>query len=228
MLKSLVNRIVLSLILRLMILPRNIYHYLRERKIKDKDITLIANNCFGAQVLHDMNMKFNSPCVNLAFDLKDYVEFLSDLRLYLTLDIEELKDDKVTYPKGRFVGTDTIVKFMHYESFEEAVNKWYQRRGRIIWDKIFVLMEIKDLPLLNSENSGSVYMKRFLKLPYRKAIVTASSQKHREQYPKGIINEVPYFENFYWGKALSWASKFSVKRNTDFFDYVSFFNQHDD
>lgn len=227
MLKAFVNRIVFSLSLRLMIIPRRTYHYFRARKIKDKDITLIANNCFGAQVLHDMNMKFNSPCVNLAFDLKDYVEFLSDLRFYLTLDIEEVKDDKVTYPKGRFVGTDTIVKFMHYDSFEEAVNKWYQRRGRIIWDKIFVLMEIKDLPLLNLDNPESVYMKRFLELPYRKAIVTAPSQKQREQYPEGIINEVPYFKDFSWGKALIWASNFSLKRNTDFFDYVSFFNQQD-
>lgn len=225
MLKSFINRILFSLSLRLMIIPRKIYHYFRARKIKDKDITLIANNCFGAQVLHDMNMKFNTPCVNLAFDLKDYVEFLSDLRSYLALNIEEVKDDKVPYPKGRFVGTNTNVKFMHYDSFEEAVNKWYQRRDRIIWDKIFVLMEIKELPLLNSDNSESVYMKRFLELPYRKAIVTAPSQKNREQYPESIIYEVPYFKDFSWGKALSWASNFSVKRNTDYFDYVSFFNQ---
>lgn len=220
-----------SLGLRLMSIPRLLYHRYRSSQIRNKQLSLFCNNCFGAQVLHDMGMRFNSPCVNLAFDFKDYIDFLSDLRKYLQLDIIEVPETGLPYPVGRFEGTETLVKFMHYTSFEEAYSKWMSRRSRIIWDNIFILLEIKELPppTLSVSTDSQVLItneeliQRFLALPYKKAII---SKPHSAFISRmgSVYHEVPYFEDFCWGKALSWASAFSLKRNTDYFDYVSFFN----
>lgn len=214
------HRIAYSLGLRIMLIPRRIYHSFKASRIRNKEFSLFCNNCFGAQILHDLNIRFNSPCVNLAFDFRDYVEFLSNLEQYLKLDIENVSEPGTPYPVGRFAGTDTLVKFMHFNSFEDAVQQWNKRRDRIIWDNIFVVLEVPQLP---AENDTAI-LKRFLALPYRKAIVTSPKQNN-SLIPPEIIYEVPYFDNFFWGKALTWSGSFSLKRNTDYFDYVSFLNK---
>ena len=56
-------------------------------------------------------------------------------------------------PVGKLISNDESHKqitlnFVHYKSFDEAKAKWNERKQRIIWDKIFVIMEFYDKNLL--------------------------------------------------------------------------------
>lgn len=45
-------------------------------KLKNKDFTLIASNCNGCLICHDLNVKFNSPFVNLYLESRDFIKYI--------------------------------------------------------------------------------------------------------------------------------------------------------
>ena len=52
---------------------RNIMFLSKQRKrLVNKDICLIASNCNGAMILHDLRLQFKSPFVNLWLRPKDF------------------------------------------------------------------------------------------------------------------------------------------------------------
>lgn len=60
-------------------------------------------------------------------------------------ELEEIHDASVDFPVGRLSlpkdGGDVYIKFVHYSSFKCAKEKWEERKNRIDWDNIFVLLE---------------------------------------------------------------------------------------
>ena len=48
-----------------------------QRKIKNKDCSIISMNCVGGMVSHELGLRFNSPTVNLWFTPKEFIKFLS-------------------------------------------------------------------------------------------------------------------------------------------------------
>ena len=115
-------------------------------KNKNEDFTLIARDCVGGIVYHQLKLKFLSPTINLFFTPVDFNKFCLHLKEYIQGELVELKDDEVTYPvgllypeKGSSVTGPVRVDFMHYDSFEQAYKKWNERKQRINWDNIYVL-----------------------------------------------------------------------------------------
>lgn len=104
------------------------------------DITLLSENCIGGVLYHDINQQFISPTINLFFTPSDFIKFVNDLGYYLSLT-PQIKMGK-HYPIG--VLDDIKIFFMHYTSCEEAFNKWEERKKRINYDKIFVIMVERD------------------------------------------------------------------------------------
>lgn len=104
------------------------------------NISLISMNCIGGVVYHDCKQKFLSPTVNLYFYPSDFIKFVNNLDFYLS------KTPKVTmgekYPIGEL--DDIKIHFMHYNTPEEALAKWEERKARINKDRIFVIMVERD------------------------------------------------------------------------------------
>lgn len=48
-----------------------IRRFFRKRKVKNQNVTIIASNCIGGMVYHDLGLKFNSPFINLWITPKD-------------------------------------------------------------------------------------------------------------------------------------------------------------
>ena len=46
--------------------------------------SIISSNCFAGRVMQDLAMQYNSPTLGLYFWADDYIEFLKNLRFYLT------------------------------------------------------------------------------------------------------------------------------------------------
>ena len=55
---------------------------------------------------------------------------------------------------------DVEVVFLHYKTFEEAVEKWNRRKSRINWDNLYIKMSFQN-------ECKDEYVYEFDRLPYR-------------------------------------------------------------
>lgn len=121
---------------------RSCYFELFKGVVKNKDITLISNNCLAGCVLHDFGMRFDTPTINLFIPFPDYIKFLTDLKCYVNKEIEDITGDS-PYPIG-LLGGGIHLHFLHYKSFDEAVDAWKRRCRRIHWDNVRVVLVERD------------------------------------------------------------------------------------
>lgn len=101
------------------------------RRLKNHAPSVIANNCNGGVLCHDLGLRFNSPTVNLFIPFPDYVRFCKELRHYLSLPAEAMTEADLSseYPTGYL--EDLPLHFVHYSAFEEAKDKWFERAARV-------------------------------------------------------------------------------------------------
>lgn len=139
----------------------------RNKKIKNKNFTIISNNCWGGMVYESYGLKKMSPTIGLYFMGSDYINFLENMDNYLNMDLEfiELEESKwknflkeIDCPIGRL--KDIEIFFLHYKDVKDVKEKWTRRCQRINRDKMIVKF--------NDQNGCTLDdVKRFLELPYR-------------------------------------------------------------
>ena len=103
--------------------------------------SVIASNCNGAFILHDLGLKFNSPFVNLYLEPRDFIRYLSNFEHYRQAELSFISTD-APYPIGKL--EDLTIHFMHYHSEDEARQKWIARTARIAPDNLFIMMTDRD------------------------------------------------------------------------------------
>ena len=179
--------------------------------LKNFDFSIITSNCVGAVIYHDLGMPFLSPTINLTIGMNDLVKFAENLNWYLEKEIVEIKGD-YEYPTGML--EDIRINFVHYNSFEEGIQKWEERKKRINMDNLF---------FMGSERGDCTYetIQHFDKLPYTNKVIFT-----HVEYPE--IKSAYYIKGFdeepQLGNLLEFKSQFLKRRYLDDFDYVSFFN----
>lgn len=183
------------------------------KRLNNTGFSVISSNCNGAFILHDLGQRFNSPTVNLFLYPKDFIRFVENLKYYMSLKLEFVKEKDVTYPVGRL--EDIKIYFMHYHSEEEANQKWEERKQRICYENLFVLM---------TERDGCTYedLQKFDKLQYpNKIVLTHLSYPEIKSsfYIKGYEQENQV------GHIYEFLNETTGKKHYDEFDYVEWFNQ---
>lgn len=122
-------------------------------------------------------MPYQSPTIGLFIFASDYVKFCSNLREYLSQDLQfidieesqykdilrERNNDKV--PIARLGDIEII--FLHYHSIKEARDKWTRRVERINWDNLYFKMSEQNLCSIRD-------MKAFDSLPYENKFIFVS------------------------------------------------------
>lgn len=190
-----------------------LFKTMRRMRLKNRNATIIADNCNAGFIMHDMGMRFNTPTVNLFFRPADYLRFLKELPHYLTLEPTELADANVKYPMG-LLG-DIPVHFMHYGTFALAHNKWMERAQRVDFNNLYVMM---------TEKTGCTMelMKEFDALPFDHKVLFTHIP-----YPElKCAFYVPGFEDKECLGVLSdFRPGFFRRRFFDVFDYVSFLDK---
>lgn len=195
------------------ILRRIIIGSKNKKRLKNKDFTIISNNCNGGVILNELNQRFNTPTVNLFFEAEDYIKFLEKMSYYLNCELIEVKKSKIKYPIGKL--DDITIHFMHYITFEDAKEKWNRRSLRIKKDNLFVMMTDRD-------GCTSEIINRFDKLHFEnKVIFTNREMKEIKSafYIKGFENDEQV------GELSQFVSIFSLKKYYDQFDYVKWINK---
>ena len=186
-------------------------------KLNNHSFSLIASNCVGGVITHELGMRFDSPTVNLFFYPEDYLKLLSNFKYYIQ-ECSLVQDIKLTlqnkYPVGKL--DDIVIHFVHYRNFEEAKHKWETRCSRIHWDNLYFMMVERD-------GCTEEQVRKFDELPYEHKIIFT-----KKRYPE--IRTAYFIENSLQenGEVKDWClykNKFTGVRAIDGFDYVEFVNQ---
>ena len=160
-------------------------------------------------------MRFLSPTINLYFENSEFITFCTFLEEYLSLPVEEYTAHTNSFPVGVIHGThgDVYIYFMHYDSFDKGLVKWEERKLRINYDNLYIIME--------AQQCDNTTLAKFNDIPYKNKVVLTDGVT-------GIANSFPikgnFYANNYWpGKLLEYPL-YGLLRYMDKFDYVSFFN----
>lgn len=189
-----------------------IYKELKKRKLKNKTPTIIASNCNGEFIYYDMNLQFRSPTINLSFEMNDYVKMLEQFDWYMKQKIVPYEDSRFDYPVG-LLG-DIEIRFNHYKTFEEAVQKWEERKKRIDKENLFFLA-------IDGDECTYESIKKFDQLPFKNKVIFTHipyPEFESAHYIKGFENEKGV------GVLLYFKKQFWIRRYLDDFDYVTFLN----
>ncbi|MGQ0285636.1 DUF1919 domain-containing protein [Pasteurellaceae bacterium 22721_9_1] len=180
------------------------------KRIKNTSPTVISSNCTGAFMLHDLQLRFDSPFVNLYLTPKDFIRYLSKMDFYRNQPLEFIETEK-GYPVGKLA--DLTIHFMHYHSEQEAAKKWQERTARMNLDNLFILMTDRD---------GCTYedLVEFDRLPFANKVVFTY-----KDYPelKSAVKISGFSELGMVGDLFENTGLFG-KRYYDQFDYVEWFN----
>ncbi len=194
-------------------LEHRIYIEIKRRKLKNKNPSIIANNCSGGIIAHDLGLPFNSPLVNMIIYPEDYLKFLKNIRNYFDVSLVRIEDDE----DGNFVAEcdDIKIVFCHTKTYEEALENWERRKKRFNPDNMYVIF---------CDKMGCTYenLKEFDSLPLKHKVVFT-----HKPYPE--FKSAYYFRGFEdkdeVGVLSDWKPGFLKRRWLDDFDYVSFLNK---
>lgn len=192
---------------------RKLINCKKQIKLKNKNITLISSDCNGGVILHDLNLPFNSPFINLWIKPNEYIKLLENLEYYMQLNLVFVKEKGIDYPIG--VLKDIRIYFQHYDSEERALELWNKRKKRMNYDNLYILFT-------NRNGCTNEDLQRFDKLPYRNKKVFV----HKKMPNIKSSVYIPGFENQDCvGICIDYINNYSGKRYFDYFDYVSWFNE---
>lgn len=206
-----VKRLLRSLIVTIKEQEQILYKKRKRKRLDNLNFSIIASNCVGTIIYHDLDLPFLSPTINLTIEMDDFIRFAENLKWYMEQEIVELKGEKGC-PAGML--GDVKINFVHYDTFEEGVRKWEERKERINWDNLL---------LIGSERDGCSYetLERFDRLPYENKVILT-----RVRYPE--ISSAYCIEGFEekeeLGMVLNYKKQFFRRRYLDDFDYVAFIN----
>ena len=142
-----------------------LFDFERYVQVAEKNISIISNHCWGGYTYHSLKAEFLSPFINMFITQEDYIDLLEHFDEYMQEDVIYLKDAyetnlKRNYPIGILGGSGIKMWFNHYETFEDAKQKWQQRKKRINKDALFIEMQTDNEKILE----------RFETLPFKHKI----------------------------------------------------------
>lgn len=116
---------------------------IRNKYIGDKRYSFITNNCSGGVIYGLLDMPYLSPTVGTAIEYCDYIKLATDPHYYFSQSPNflhyENSHNGYLYPVGK-IG-DVTIRFVHYKTWDEVVEKWSRRVQRINYDNLFFLLD---------------------------------------------------------------------------------------
>lgn len=187
------------------------------RRLQNHAPSVIASNCNGGVLCHDLGLRFNSPTVNLFIPFPDYVRFCEKLEHYLSLPPEAMTETALSlkYPTGYL--EDVHLHFVHYATFEEAKEKWFERTARVDFGNLYFMLAQRD-------GCTSEDIRAFDALPYDNKVAFVD---HPMPDVQCAFYDPTYVAEEGGVKVLTdYKSKLSYRRIMDTWDGVAFLNGH--
>lgn len=107
---------------------------------------IVSNNCWGSVYYQERLIEYNTPFVGLYVNADDYLALLKRFRHYMDFQIDvsfESRHGTASFPIGK-IGDSIEINFLHYDTCEEAHEKWTRRTLRMPKDDENLLVKICD------------------------------------------------------------------------------------
>lgn len=196
------------------ILPR------MRRRLKNKNFSLLTNNCTGGFIYHDLGLRFNSPTINLFFYKDHFFTFLEHLEEYLASELQICRNphstSEIGYPIFNLGDGKKLplieIHFLHYHDVAEAKAIWEKRNARINLNNLFAVFSFYD-------DTDEEWLKRFDSIPIKNklALVNRPFPEYKSAY------YIPGYEKTGLGGFRDYVG-FGGGRKYDAFDFVKWFN----
>lgn len=200
----------------LVLLKRKLFRFFLKFRVRNKP-SIISRDCCGGVFYHDCMQRFLSPTIGLYFSNEDFVLFCSHLSAYLSTKITPKKDSNAKYPIGILSNEygEVEVRFLHYDSFDDAVAKWEYRSKRVDFDNLYIILNAgPDAPESLIKNFGAIECSN-------KVLLTSHADTNKYPY----CFNMKCFEQGYSGPIVRHKSKISATRHMYDFNFVKFVNK---
>ena len=146
------------------------------RRVKNRRFLLIASDCNGGLLLHDLGMQFTMPTVNMAFHR--FEKLCTHLDEYLAMTPVPMDAPERSYPM--FTLGEAVIEGTHYKSREEFLAAWERRLQRFNACRAqgYEILLMADETSL-SKNGG---LAEYLAAPYRKICFTNDPAKTGKEF----------------------------------------------
>ncbi|HGF1449283.1 TPA: DUF1919 domain-containing protein [Streptococcus suis] len=183
--------------------------------LRNKQFTILSQNCIGSIMYHDIGVRFESPTVNLLMKPKDFIKFVNNIDFYLNQPLNFVESDN-HYPVA-IIGNDVTIYFVHYSDKIEAGECWERRKERINWQNIFIIccddgLEPQDIA-------------EFEKIPYNHKILFLSQKNLEFAGPSAVICKE--FDDKTDARLLNFSSPLGQRYYQRYINYISFLNGED-
>lgn len=192
---------------------RKIINTFNRLRLRNHDFSVIASNCNGCLILHDLGQPFNSPFVNLWVPPADFIRYLQNPDHYRQCDMHFVQEEGISFPVG--VLDDVRLYFVHYKTPEEARQKWMERTKRLKMDNLFIMFTDRDGCTMDD-------LRAFDALPYPNKVVFTHVPRPEIKsafYIRGFENEGQV------GEMYSYMHRRTGLKYYDLFPYVKWFNR---
>jgi uncharacterized protein (DUF1919 family) len=173
----------------------------RDLALTRQSITIISDDCWGAEFYRLLRIPYLTPSVGLYVECADYLDFVSNLGEPDAFQLQFVSD-RQSYPVVRT--PYATLHCMHYSSEDEVRGKIRRRASRINWKQLFIKVDFGK----PEYTAADVSRWNEMKLPNSLAIIPESSPFIRQDIWNGI--SLPYWE-------INGARMFQISRN--FFDF---------
>ncbi len=180
---------------------------IKKMTLKNKNFTIISNNCWGGIIYRDYDLPYNSPTVGLFFMAEDYIKLINNLKYYMEQELQfinienskysnYLKKLKYTSPIGKI--DDVEVMFLHYKNEEEAKEKWNRRKRRINWDNIIYKFSDQNMCTYKElEEFDKFDAKSKVCFTTRTYDNIASIQIDKYKNSELVLNDIKYYKKYF-------------------------------
>lgn len=183
----------------------------QRKALTNTRFSIISSNCNGGVITHDLGLQHNSPFVNLWVKPGDFLWMVENLREAMQMPLAFTSEAGIDYPVGVIGGMRLY--FQHYASEAEALEKWNERRARILYDRLFIMMTDRD---------GCTHedLVRFDALPHPKVVFT--SRAHPDI--RSAFRLKRFAGQAHVGICTDFVGRLSGHRYLDEYDYVAALN----
>ena len=108
--------------------------------LKDSDITIISNNCWGAYLYKKCGKKYSSPLSWTSINIDDFCKLVSNLKHYLQSKLNFIVEEDIEFPIALL--DDIKIYFPHFKSNKEAEDKWSRRLKNFNYNNILIQANI--------------------------------------------------------------------------------------
>lgn len=199
-----------------------------QKKLTNSEFTILCPNCIGGLIYHRLGERFNSPTIDLTIDSGDFCNFLENIDYYLSQPVIESTPLPNGTPVGIINGNESVpdisIFFTHYNTFEQGVSKWEQRKTRIKKDNTYVIMyDIENLTEEDYTKAGYLQgkaLKQFESFNCKNKVLLTRNPDCKSKYAHYIKpNYKGPFPLVYLNRNITGLMPYETK-----FDFVEFIN----